>query len=151
MTKARKLGAMAIVVVAMTLLLAACTGSTAPRTSSTFTGCSQPDYVTTWAVADVLPANGRATTTVSAGHYNDCEPVPNTLLRFTLQGVCGTVSANRGVTDSKGLVVLTYRASSKAGTCEISVFGEPLMGVASIKRSYPRTTSPPRNYQRHGG
>lgn len=144
MTTVSKLS-IVVAVVAMTVVLASCTGSTTPRSSSTFTGCSLPDYVTTWAVPDVLPANGRANATVTAGHYNACEPVPGTVIRFTLHGVCGTVSANRGVTNSKGLVVLTYRASSKAGMCKISVLGEPLMGVASIKQELPAHYIPP-NY-----
>jgi hypothetical protein len=108
-----------LVLAAAVLVLGACSGSTAPSTSSTFTGCSQPDMVTTWAVPVVVRANGKAAAKVTAAHYNDCEPVPNTRIHFYLHGVCGTLSVNSGVTDSKGLVATKYRASSKVGTCEI--------------------------------
>jgi len=68
-----------------------------------------------------LPPNGKATTRLTAGYYSHCHAVPKTAISFTLQGVCGAISADSGVSGSNGLLVVTYRASSRSGACEITV------------------------------
>ena len=147
MHKLRRAVGVFVVLLGMTLTVNACTGSTVPPGSSTFTSCSQPDYVTTWAVPAVVRANGKAVAKVTAANYNDCQPVPGAKIQFQLHGVCGTLSVNSGVTDSKGLVATKYRASSKVGTCEIcgTWAGTPCapssfayaFGMAVIKQQAP--------------
>jgi len=84
-----------VVLLGMTLTVNACTGSTVPPGSSTFTSCSQPDYVTTWAVPAVVRANGKAVAKVTAANYNDCQPVPGAKIQFQLHGVRNLVCQQR--------------------------------------------------------
>lgn len=85
-----------VVLLGITLTFTACTGSTVPPGSSTFTSCSQPDYVGTWALPVVVRANGKAVAKVTAGNYNECQPVPGAKIQFQLHGVRNLVCQQRG-------------------------------------------------------
>lgn len=98
----------------------AATSSKLPSDLTTLPGgCS--NYVSGSAAVGALPPNGKATTRLTAGYYSHCHAVPKTAISFRLQGVCGALSGDRGVSSANGLLVVTYRASSRSGACEVTV------------------------------
>ena len=115
---------MAAMMVVIGVMVTGCeTTTTASRLPSDLTtlpgGCS--NYVSGSATLGVLPPNGKATTRLTVGYYSHCHAVPKTAISLRLQGVCGAVSPDGGVSNSHGLLVVIYRASSRSGACEITV------------------------------